>query len=88
MRYGVDMTITTDTYVSVIITNDGIEVHKNNDDEPGAYRGVNSPGWLNGEPNHFVGYSLADAKERAMIHMADMIEEIQATFEELEGLGR
>ena len=82
------MTNDTETTYAVLIldANEGIVLRRSADDEPGAYCGMNAPAWLSGEPNHFVGNSIAEAKGLAMEHLADLIEEIQATFEDLEGL--
>ena len=83
------MTDTETTYIAIRITaRDGIVVERSADDEPGSYMGLDSPDWLAGWPNHFVGNSLREAQDLALNHVADVLEEVTDTFESLEALGR
>lgn len=73
--------------VSVSITNDdGIVVRKSDDDPVGVYMGVDAPGFLAGEPNHFVGANFSDAKRDAIEHLASLAEEILDVIADLKDL--
>lgn len=73
-------------FTSIAITNEGIIVAKSEDDPAGAYMGVNAPGYLAGEPNHFVGENFSDAKRTAVAHLEGLAEEILATIADLKDL--